>query len=157
METSKGCRPVEDVHDHLWSPLWLQLLAVVVLSSVGTGCQTAPRNFLINTSTVSPVLQIKSPKTAAGDCADTELHLTVEHGRVTRAEKKISGRTVPVNLAALKFYDRAGKVTLQNIGLGTGNPTRGPVKPVVGADGLLWLCREDEDEQVCICIPWFPD
>ncbi len=39
---------------------------------------------------------------------------------------------------------------------GTG-PLAGPVIPVVDADGLLWLCREDDDAQQSICIPWFQD
>ncbi|MDP2712532.1 MAG: hypothetical protein Q8O56_15055 [Solirubrobacteraceae bacterium] len=33
-------------------------------------------------------------------------------------------------------------------------PSAGPVIPVEGPDGLLWLCREDEEAQQSICIPW---
>ena len=30
----------------------------------------------------------------------------------------------------------------------------GPIEPVEGPDGLKWLCRHDEEEQQCICIPF---
>ncbi len=30
----------------------------------------------------------------------------------------------------------------------------GPIEPVVGPDGLKWLCRHDEEAQECICIPF---
>lgn len=33
----------------------------------------------------------------------------------------------------------------------------GPVEPVEGPDGLLWLCRHDDEGQQCICIPWQQD
>lgn len=39
--------------------------------------------------------------------------------------------------------------------LSSANPTAaGPIEPVEGPDGLKWLCREDEEEQQCICIPF---
>jgi hypothetical protein len=30
----------------------------------------------------------------------------------------------------------------------------GPIVPAVGPDGLTWLCREDEEAQQCVCIPF---
>lgn len=36
-----------------------------------------------------------------------------------------------------------------------GGPSAGRVIPVEGPDGLLWLCREDEEALQSICIPWF--
>ena len=35
--------------------------------------------------------------------------------------------------------------------------TAGPIEPVDGSDGLKWLCRHDEEEQQCICIPFVQD
>lgn len=32
--------------------------------------------------------------------------------------------------------------------------TNGDVEPVVDADGNYLLCRENDDEGVCECIPW---
>ena len=53
--------------------------------------------------------------------------------------------------------DRSAAVSLDNIKLGSGDAARGPVRPVEGPDGLRWLCREDEEAQECICIPWAQD
>jgi hypothetical protein len=36
-------------------------------------------------------------------------------------------------------------------------PDAGPVIPVEGPDGKLWICREDEEAQQSICLPWFQD
>ncbi len=41
--------------------------------------------------------------------------------------------------------------------LGVPDQSHGPVIPVEGPDGLLWLCREDEEAKQSICIPWFQD
>jgi hypothetical protein len=30
----------------------------------------------------------------------------------------------------------------------------GPIVPAEGPDGLKWLCREDEEAQQCVCIPF---
>jgi hypothetical protein len=35
--------------------------------------------------------------------------------------------------------------------------TAGPIKPVTGPDGLMWLCRHDDEAQQCVCIPWAQD
>ncbi|MBJ7521916.1 MAG: hypothetical protein JHC84_19610 [Solirubrobacteraceae bacterium] len=33
-------------------------------------------------------------------------------------------------------------------------PAQGPVIPATDRDGKLVLCREDEEAQMSICIPW---
>ena len=33
----------------------------------------------------------------------------------------------------------------------------GPIEPVEGPYGLRWLCKHDEEEQQCICIPYPSD
>jgi hypothetical protein len=132
--------------------------AFIVLCCVAVaGCQTPRRTFLINKATASPILQIESPG-FQGDCSSTELHFTVDRNGRVSAQMGNNGNLVPIALSKLRVYDRGGqRVRPAQIGLGSGNPAEGPVMPVEGPDGLLWLCREDEEAQQCICIPWFPD
>ena len=114
------------------------------------------RTFLINSATLSPILQITSPRSDAG-CASAELHFAIDEDNTVKVRLGNRVTSVAIELSELTFYDRSGQVMPRYIGLGAGDPTQGPVVPVEGPDGLLWLCREDDEAQECICIPWFQD
>lgn len=121
-----------------------------------SACGESKRKFLINVPTSSPLLEVAVPRTGAA-CARRELHFSVGRDNTIRVDTCDNGRCSATKLDTLAFLDRSGRASPTDIRLGSGDPTKGPVTPVEGPDGLLWLCREDEEEMVCICIPWFPD
>ena len=65
----------------------------------------------------------------------------------------LAGERAPSSDAERISYASLGSGQLSAVG-GDG-PSAGPVIPVEGPDGLLWLCREDEEAKQSICIPWF--
>lgn len=86
----------------------------------------SPHLHLAASQTVSD-LQIAIPR-AGGSCAAKSLpRLKAAAAAVNQSSKKLSA--AKPNAA-------------------------GPVVPVVGPDGLTWLCREDEEAQECVCIPF---
>jgi hypothetical protein len=133
-------------------PRSLLILAVCIALA---GCAQPKRTFLINAETSSPLLEVAVPKSGAR-CAATTLHLSISQANDVRAEACSSGQCRETPLAGLEFRDRSTRVNPDKIVLGSGS-AEGRVEPVVGPDDLLWLCREDEDAQECVCIPWAQD
>jgi hypothetical protein len=119
-------------------------------------CARPDRHFLINVKTASPVVEIETPISGAG-CATRELHFSIGQDNTVRVEICDDARCREAELSELTFFDRSSKANPNDIRLGSGDATKGPVMPVQGPDGLLWLCREDEEAQQCICIPWFQE
>jgi hypothetical protein len=130
------------------------LLAVCLC--LGTLACARTERFLMNAQTSSPILELAVPRGGA-QCSARHVRLTVSSGADLRAEVCDGQGCTPVEIGQLTFRDRSGPVPVGNLRLGSGNVSEGPVTPVEGPDGLLWLCREDEDAQQCICIPWFQD
>ena len=129
----------------------------VVLCCLGAvACGAPDRTFLINAENSSPILQIATPRGDA-QCASRELRFSIESGNDIRLDVCDDGRCTDTALAGLTFRDRRGTVNPTNLRLGSGNVSEGPVVPSEGPDGLLWLCKEDDDAMECICIPWFQD
>ncbi|MCC6536852.1 MAG: hypothetical protein IT162_04835 [Bryobacterales bacterium] len=118
--------------------------------------ETAARKFLINGKTGSPILQLATPK-AGTSCAAKEVRLSVVYSNQVRAQVCDNGKCKTTDPNSLTYRDRSTKVDSVNLRVATGDPVAGPVEPVTGADGLLWLCREDEAAGQCICIPWAQD
>ena len=114
------------------------------------------QTFLINAETSSPILEVATPRSNA-ECARRELHFSIGQDNEIDVETCDNGQCVETELADLRFFDRSTRVNSNDIGLGGGSAAEGPVIPVEGPDGLLWLCREDEAAQECICIPWAQD
>jgi len=121
-----------------------------------TACTKPGQNFLINGETLSPLLEVATTRSGAA-CASRELRFSVGKDDAVRVEICDDRRCVAAELSELEFSDRSARVNLNDIRLGSGNASEGPVIPVEGPDGLLWLCKEDEEAQECICIPWFQD
>jgi hypothetical protein len=123
------------------------------------GCP-GQRTFLINAATVSPIVEVVSPKSGAA-CASRELEFLVGRNNdlhVETCDRSPSGRVcTAIDAGTLRFRDRSALVGADAIVLGTGDPVAGPIEPVEGPDDLLWLCREDEEGMQCICIPWAQD
>ncbi len=119
-------------------------------------CTKTGRTYLINVETSSPILEVQTPKSGA-ECSNRELHFTIGQDNEIDVETCDNGRCIKTDPGSLKYVDRSAAVNPDNIRLGCGNASRGPVMPVEGPDGLLWLCREDEEAQQCICIPWAQD
>lgn len=134
----------------------LRSLLVVFASIVLAGCAARERFFLINVNTLSPVLEAATPRSGA-ECAQRELRLSIGRANDVHAETCDNGKCTKVELGELRFLDRSGRVNPPDLRLGSGDATQGSITPVEGPDGLLWLCREDEEEQQCICIPWAQD
>lgn len=130
-------------------------LLIVVIGIALAACAPAKRTFLINSETSSPLLEIAVPRSQA-QCAATALRVSVSRANVLRIEACSGGSCGETQLADLAFRDRSTRVAADKITLGSGS-AEGPVEPVVGPDDLLWLCREDEEAQECICIPWAQD
>jgi hypothetical protein len=134
----------------------LRLLLVVFLCTTFAACTKPSRNFLVNTKTSSPILEVKTPRSSA-ECSTRELHFTITQDNKIDVETCDKGRCVKIDPYSLSFMDRSVSVSLDNIRLGSGDTTNGPVIPVEGPDDLLWICREDEEAQQCVCLPWFQD
>ena len=131
-----------------------RLCLLVVACGALVAC--APRQtFLVNGATSSPILEIMAPA-SSGQCESQELRLVAGRDGILSIESCSDGRCVETDPTRLTYRDRASRVDSGAIQLAVGSTSQGPVEPVVGPDGLLWLCREDEEEQ-CICIPWFPE
>jgi len=119
-------------------------------------CTESKRTFLINGETSSPIIEAEIPRSGA-ECASRELHFSIGHQNDVGIQTCDNGRCRKTALVSLKFFDRSGRVDTNNVTLGSGNTSEGPVIPVQGPDDLLWLCREDDDAQECVCIPWAQD
>lgn len=129
---------------------------VLVLGVALAGCARADRPFLYDTQSGGPVMEAAIPTDGAA-CTARELRLTAGQ-TLSRVEVCDAGRCTPIDATRLTFRGRAGRVVpVGQLRLGGGNVSEGPVIPVEGPDGLLWLCREDDEAQQCICIPWFQD
>jgi hypothetical protein len=59
-------------------------------------------------------------------------------------------------LAAFGFHQGSQRVASSKVAIERKGTSQKDVEPVVGPDDLLYLCRENEREGVCECIPWFP-
>lgn len=125
----------------------------IVLSSCAD-TSNRNQNFLINEKTSSPILEISVSGTEAG-CASSELHFAIDQEADIDVELCNQGQCVRTEFGKLNFSDRSTSVHPNDITIGSGDATQGPVIPVEGPDGLTWLCREDEEAAECICIPWF--
>ncbi|HNP27086.1 MAG TPA: hypothetical protein PKM20_10125 [Nitrosomonas sp.] len=126
---------------------------ILFCCAVLAACGNTDRTFLINAETSSPILEVKIPRSSA-ECSTRELHFTIGQNDEFRVETCDNGQCIKTDPGSLKFVDRSAAVNPNNIKLGFGDATRGPVEPVEGPDDKLWLCREDEGAQECICIPW---
>ena len=119
-------------------------------------CARPAQHFLINVKTGSPIVGIETP-ISGGECATRELHFSIGQDNTVNVEICDKARCRATELGELTFFDRSAEADPNDIRLGSGNASKGPVMPVQGPDGLLWLCREDEEAQQCICIPWFQE
>jgi hypothetical protein len=97
----------------------------------GLFIQTAasPLLHLVNSQAASD-FQVAIPR-SAGSCAATKL-------------PRMTAAAAPVNPVSKKMTSPEPN-------------TAGPIEPVVGPDGKRWLCRHDEEEQQCVCIPFVQD
>ncbi len=114
------------------------------------------RRFLINGRNSSPILQLATPKAGAA-CAAKEVRLSIVYSNQVRAQICENGKCTTTDPNSLVYKDRSSRVDSVNLRVATGDPVAGPVEPVTGTDGLLWLCREDEEAKQCVCIPWAQD
>jgi hypothetical protein len=131
-------------------------VSAAVLSCIAlAACAQSKRTFLINAATSSPLVEIAVPPSDV-QCAATSLHVSVSAANAVQVEACNGGQCREAPLADLTFRDRSTRVGADKIALGSGS-AEGDVEPVVGPDDLLWLCREDEEAQECICIPWAQD
>jgi hypothetical protein len=110
---------------------------------------------LINASSKVRITAVTTPRPAAG-CAAQVLKFSGS-GRNVQAFKCIKNDCKDAKLAAMKFHDGSRQVAATNLAIQPPSPKPGGVKPVVGADDLLYLCRENAEEGVCECIPWAQD
>jgi len=101
------------------------------LMSNGHSIQSATSPFLhlVNSQAASD-LQVAIPR-SGGSCAATSLpRMTAAAASVIPGSKKMTSPKPN---------------------------TAGSIEPVVGPDGKRWLCRHDEEEQQCVCIPFVED
>ena len=131
-------------------------LLVVLCCLAPVACGPPDRTFLINAEGSSPILQITTPRGGA-QCASRELRFTVATGNDISLDVCDEGRCADTALDGVTFFDRRGRVNPASLRLGSGDTSEGPIQPVEGPDGLLWLCKEDEEAMECVCIPWFQD
>ncbi|MBM3756284.1 MAG: hypothetical protein FJW38_20130 [Acidobacteria bacterium] len=132
------------------------LFAIAACSLAGFAARTKLQSYLINTRTLSPILKITTPS-AGASCSAKELQLTLTPGMPLSVRTCENGRCFTSDPNALSFYDRFSRVGATELGLGAGFPRTRSVEPTTGPDGLLWLCRTNEETQQCECIPWFQD
>lgn len=142
----------------MWKSLGILVLTLSLTTCGKDAVDPGPagQSFLINGATQSPILEAATPR-AGAQCSLRELKFTNTETRVVTAEICDDGTCAPIDVANIRLLDRTGRVNPDNIRFGVGNASGGGVEPVEGPDGLLWLCREDEDAQECICIPWAQD
>ena len=131
------------------------LVLLITLGVSLAGCSKR-EPFLYDERSGSPILEVAVPRNGA-QCASRQLRLTAGTS-LSRVEVCDTDGCLLVDPARLTFRNRANQaVPLDALRLGAGGVSEGPVTPVEGPDGLLWLCREDDAAQQCICIPWFQD
>lgn len=132
------------------------IFAIGACSIAGFAARTKIQSYLINARTLSPVLKITTPS-AGASCSAKELQLTLSPGLPLSVRTCENGRCITTDPNALTFFDRSSSVSPTELGLGAGYPRTRSVEPTTGPDGLLWLCRSNEQTQQCECIPWFQD
>lgn len=130
----------------------ITLIVFLFCCMVSIAFADSSRTFLINSVTMSPIMEIQTQQSRAS-CSNTELYFTFNRRNQVGVEQCENDRCYEIDLRSLQLTDRTGAVDPGNITLGAGDPVAGAVEPVVGPDGKLWLCREDKNSG-CICIPW---
>lgn len=134
----------------------------LVLMTLGACCLITVANagsirkMLINGRTKSPVFELTTPR-AGASCSSKEVRLTIIPSAPPQAQTCEKGYCTPADPNSFTYRDRSRRVLSSELRLGVGDAAAGPVEPVDGPGDLKWLCREDEEGQQCICIPWFQD
>ena len=124
-----------------------------------TRTEPARRTFLASLLSDSPIFEMTSPPLPDTSCAEATVGLQIDDGALVATEICDNAGCLELGIDRWTYTDRTGRTSpTPDLVLATGDPvSAGPVIPTVDSDDLLWLCREDEEEAVCICIPWAQD
>lgn len=122
-----------------------------------TRTEPAPMRLLTVSRTGSPVLEMNSPIGDTVSCPEATVEMKISAGMVRSTEVCDPDGCLDLGPERFAYVDRTGASwSASALTLGEGDPAAGPVDPVEDDDELLWLCRDDEEKQACVCIPWFP-
>ncbi|MBM3793694.1 MAG: hypothetical protein FJW31_06420 [Acidobacteria bacterium] len=129
------------------TPLSIAFGATLLAKS--TQAQTV-YTFLVNGRALPPILQLTKPR-AGASCAARKVRLSVLYTNQLHAQICEGGRCTMTDPNSLVYRDRVGRVDSVNIRAAQGDPVGGLPEPVTDTDGLMYLCREEEQSKECIC------
>jgi hypothetical protein len=109
---------------------------------------------LFNEETGGYVSTLEIARNATAGCAAQSV-LVSGKGKSVLVKSCAGKLCTSTPLSSLTFADDDGIVAASSLTLGAADAEPGEIEPIE-VDDLMYLCREDEKESVCECIPWFP-
>jgi hypothetical protein len=109
---------------------------------------------LFNDQTGGYVSTLEIARDASAGCSTRSVVLS-GGGKTVQAKTCVGKLCTSTPLSSLTFVDDDGVVPASALSIGTTSVTPGDIEPVE-VDELMYLCRENKEEKVCECIPWFP-
>lgn len=109
---------------------------------------------LVNARTGGYVSTLKLARDASVGCGAQSVQFSGA-GKTVQARTCVGKYCESTPLSSLTFVDDDGPVAPSDLTLATIDEHTGDVDPVV-VDDLLYVCKENEKEGVCECIPSFP-